>query len=98
MCSSDLATLRRIVPLGSDGRPKNPYLNNTIFDKLIDEYCQDGVLINKLHRLYDFEHAPKNRNTIAHAIVPRGVVPRLEAEGWSGRARCGRRLGRRPRQ
>lgn len=64
------ATLRRIIPLGSDGRPKNPYLNNTILDKLIDEYCQDGVLINKLHRLYNFEHAPENRNTIAHAIVP----------------------------
>lgn len=69
-CIRKDATLRRIIPLGSDGRPKNPYLNNTILDKLIDEYCQDGVLINKLHRLYDFEHAPKNRNTIAHAIVP----------------------------
>ena len=64
------ATLRRIIPLGSDGRPKNPYLSNHILAKLIDEYCQDGVLINKLHRLYEFEHAPKNRNTIAHAIVP----------------------------
>lgn len=64
------ATLRRIIPLGSDGRPKNPYLSNYILAKLIDEYCQDGVLINRLHRLYEFEHAPENRNTIAHAIVP----------------------------
>lgn len=69
-CIRKDATLRRIIPLGSDGRPKNPYLSNYILAKLIDEYCQDGVLINKLHRLYDFEHAPKNRNTIAHAIVP----------------------------
>ena len=64
------AMLRRIIPLERDGRPKNPYLNNTILDKLIDEYCQDGVLINKLHRLYNFEHAPENRNRIAHTIVP----------------------------
>ena len=63
-------TLRRIITLEKSGRPKNPYLNNYMLDRLIDEYCQDGVLINKLHRLYDFEHAPKNRNTIAHAIVP----------------------------
>lgn len=69
-CIRKDATLRRIIPLGSDGRPKNPYLNNYMLDRLIDEYCQDGVLINKLHRLYEFEHAPENRNTIAHEIVP----------------------------
>lgn len=68
-CIRKDATLCRIIPLGNDGRPKNPYLNNTILDKLIDEYCQDGVLINKLHRLYEFEHAPENRNKIAHTIV-----------------------------
>lgn len=62
------AKLRGII-LGSDERLKNPYLSNYILDKLIDEYCQDGVLINKLHRLYEFEHAPENRNKIAHTIV-----------------------------
>ena len=36
---------------------------------MIDEYCQDGVLIDRLHRLYEFEHAPENRNKIAHTIV-----------------------------
>lgn len=63
-------TLRRIITLEKNGRPKNPYLNNYMLDRLIDEYCQDGVLINKLHRLYEFEHAPENRNRIAHTIVP----------------------------
>ena len=62
------AKLRGII-LGSDERLKNPYLSNYILDKLIDEYCQDGVLINKLHRLYEFEHAPENKNKIAHTIV-----------------------------
>lgn len=62
------AKLHRII-LGSDDHLKNPYLSNYILDKLIDEYCQDGVLIDKLHRLYEFEHAPENRNKIAHTIV-----------------------------
>ena len=64
------ARLCRIIPLEGGKRLRNPYLSNSILAKLVGEYCQDDQLIKRLHRLYDFEHAPKNRNTIAHAIVP----------------------------
>ena len=47
---------------------KAKYLNNYTLDKLVDAFCRDGVIINRLHRLYVFER-DGSRNEFAHLIV-----------------------------
>lgn len=42
------------------------YLNNYTLYKLVDEFCQDRSIVDKLHQLFEFEHG--SRNTFAHTI------------------------------
>lgn len=47
---------------------KAKYLSNYTLDKLVDAFCRDRVIINRLHQLYVFER-DGSRNEFAHLIV-----------------------------
>ena len=57
------ASLSRLINV-----EKAKYLNNYTLDKLVDAFCRDGAIINRLHQLYMFER-DGSRNEFAHLIV-----------------------------